>query len=263
MLGVVANEPSASTNADTDIAREFHTATSYRPAATADQPERVGMGPPGQIGSPIWQEDWSIEPRPYKVYLDLRPIQLPRSLAPTSMSALDALSLRGDEPSATRVPDLQALARLGRLSNGLLERGMSRHRGQPIEFRTAGGTGARYHLELYFVCGDLPDLEAGAYHYAAQDHALRQLRRGDFRGALVTATGEEPAIIDAPVVMALTSTFWRNAWRYQGARLPSRVLGRRHVVGELSGRGRLAPTRDKGGPWLCRRRGERVTRCRR
>jgi SagB-type dehydrogenase family enzyme len=215
MLVEVANEPSAPTNADTVIARQLHTATSYRPAPTADQPERVGMGAPGEIVSPIWQEDWSIEPRPYKVYLDLEPILLPRSFAPTSMSALDALSRRGDEPSATNVPDLQALARLGRLSNGLLERGMGRRRGQPIEFRTAGATGARYHLELYFVCGALPDLEAGVYHYAAEDHALRQLRQGDFRGALLTATGEEPAIAHAPVVMVITSTFWRNAWRYK------------------------------------------------
>jgi hypothetical protein len=181
MLEVVPNEPPVPTNTDTIIARQFHNATSYRPAPTEDQPERVGMGPPGEIGSPIWQEDWSIEPRPYKVYLDLEAIPLPRSFAPTKMSALDALSRRGDEPSATRMPDLQALARLGRLSNGLLERRMSRRQGQPVEFRTAGGTGARYHIELYFVCGDLPDLEAGVYHYAAQDHALRQLRRGDFR----------------------------------------------------------------------------------
>ena len=215
MLQVVPNEPQVPTNADTIIACQFHIATSYRPAPTDDQPERVGMGPPGEIGSPIWQEDWSIEPRPYKVYLDLEPIPLPRSFAPTKMSALDALSRRGDEPSAPGVPDLAALARLGRLSNGLLEREMSRRRGQPIEFRTAGGTGARYHLELYFVCGDLPDLQAGVYHYAAQEHAFRQLRRGDFRDVLVSATGDEPAIEDAPVVMALTSTFWRNAWRYK------------------------------------------------
>jgi len=65
------------------------------------------------------------------------------------------------------------------------------------------------------VCGDLPDLQAGVYHYAAQDHALRQLRLGDFRDVLVSATGDEPAIKHAPVVMALTSTFWRNAWRYK------------------------------------------------
>jgi SagB-type dehydrogenase family enzyme len=212
---VVANEASASNNGDTRVAREFHAASSYRVAPTAEEPERVGMGPPGAIVSPIWQEDWSIEPRPYKVYRDLEPIPLPRSFVQTSMSALDALSRRGDEPSATTTPDLQALARLGRLSNGLLERGRSRRRGLPVEFRTAGGTGARYHLEVYFVCGALRDLEAGVYHYATQDHTLRQLRRGDFREVVIRATGEEPAVAHAPVIMALTSTFWRNAWRYK------------------------------------------------
>lgn len=64
MLEVVPNEPPVPPNADTIIARQFHTATSYRPAPTDDQPERVGMGPPGDIGSPIWQEDWSIETPP-------------------------------------------------------------------------------------------------------------------------------------------------------------------------------------------------------
>jgi SagB-type dehydrogenase family enzyme len=173
------------------------------------------MGPPGSVSSPIWQDDWSIEPRPYKVYTDLTPIPLPRELERTTMSALHAISCRGDEASATGVPDLQAIARLGKLSNGLLERGTSLRQGKPIEFRTAGGTGARYHLELYFACADLADLEAGVYHYAAHDHTLRQLRRGDFRGALVAATGDEASIAHAPLVMAITSTFWRNAWRYK------------------------------------------------
>ena len=82
-------------------------------------------------------------------------------------------------------------------------------------YRTAGGTGAQYHLELYFVCADLADLDAGVYHYGAIDHSLRLLRRGDFRAALVDATGNEPSIAAAPVVLAMTSTFWRNAWRYR------------------------------------------------
>ena len=65
------------------------------------------------------------------------------------------------------------------------------------------------------MCGDLTNVDAGVYHYAAHDHTLRQLRKGDFRGALVAATGHEPSISHAPVVMAITSTFWRNAWRYK------------------------------------------------
>jgi SagB-type dehydrogenase family enzyme len=87
--------------------------------------------------------------------------------------------------------------------------------GEIIEYRAAGGTGARYHLELYFVCGDLPGLAAGIYHYSAQDHSLRQIRAGDFRAVLVAASGNEEAIASAPAILAMTSTFWRNAWRYK------------------------------------------------
>lgn len=84
-----------------------------------------------------------------------------------------------------------------------------------MPFRAAACTGAMFHIELYFACGDLPDLEAGVYHYGAHDNGLRQLRRGDFRQALVDASGAEPHVADAPAVFALTSTWWRNAWKYQ------------------------------------------------
>jgi SagB-type dehydrogenase family enzyme len=115
----------------------------------------------------------------------------------------------------TRVPDRDTLARLARFSNGMLNRHVTAHNGRVIEFRTAGGTGARYHLELYFVCGDLPDLPAGVYHYGAHDHSLRQLREGDLRGVIVQASGNEPSLANAPVMLVMTSTFWRNAWRYK------------------------------------------------
>src|SRR5262249_19866604 len=44
---------------------------------------------------------------------------------------------------------------------------------------------------------------------------LRRLRAGDFRQVLVDATGAEPAVATTPVVVACTSTFWRNSWKYQ------------------------------------------------
>src|SRR5947208_118981 len=79
----------------------------------------------------------------------------------------------------------------------------------------AGATGARYHLELYFACADLPGLAAGVYHYAADEHTLRPLRLGDFRSALVAASGDEPGLAQAPLILAITSTFWRNAYTYK------------------------------------------------
>lgn len=201
---------------DGRAALAFHAATKYVAAPDAAGQIQYLMGTPPTLESPIWQEDWSIEPRPYKIYPDLQAIELPTELPPTTLPALEALARTGAEPGPTAgVPDMAALARLARLSNGLLNRRITTQTGRVIEFRTAGGTGARYHLELYFVCGDLPDLAAGVYHYAADDHSLRELRAGDLRGVVVEASGGEPGLAQAPVVLVMTSTFWRNAWRYK------------------------------------------------
>src|SRR5213079_2387260 len=40
-------------------------------------------------------------------------------------------------------------------------------------------------------------------------------RAGDHRAAVVAATAGEPAMAAAPVIVACTSTFWRNSWKYQ------------------------------------------------
>ncbi len=58
-------------------------------------------------------------------------------------------------------------------------------------------------------------LAAGVHHFGPHDFALRTLRAGDHRALLVAATGDEPHAADAPVLLVLTSTFWRNAWKYR------------------------------------------------
>jgi SagB-type dehydrogenase family enzyme len=206
-----------SDNRDTAAAWRFHDGTRYvvDPGVTDPDADPVRMGTPPELEDPIWQQDWSLEPFPFKVYETLPPLAIPRDLAPSPRPALQAIGRTGAERGAGALPDRAALARIGLLSNGLMGRQARNSRGGLVEFRTAGGTGARYHLEVYFVCADLPDLPAGIYHYAAHDHSLRQLRAGDFRGVLALATGAEPAVARAPVVLALTSTFWRNAWRYK------------------------------------------------
>ena len=206
----------SASNQNVSAARTFHNATKY--VATKDEAgeEVFLMGTPPDLVPPIWQEDWSLEPFAFKIYETLEPIPLPREFAPSNMPALEAIARTGAEPTGVRVPTLNDIARIALLSNGLLNRQVTTKSGRTIEYRTAGGTGARYHLELYFACGDLPGLDAGLYHYAAHDHTLRRLRSGDFRQVLVDATGDEPAMAQAPLVVAVTSTFWRNAWRYKG-----------------------------------------------
>jgi SagB-type dehydrogenase family enzyme len=157
--------------------------------------------------------DWANQPIPYKIYTSLAAMPLPSDFAPSSVPALDALASPGDAPPGESIPDPRTLARLCYFANGITK--VIRGPGGEMAFRAAACTGALFHIELYVVCGDLPDLAAGLYHYGAHDHALRQLRAGDFREVLVTATGAEPAVAAAPAAIVCTSTFWRNAWKYQ------------------------------------------------
>ena len=157
--------------------------------------------------------DWSNRPLPFKIYTTLEPISLPRDLPPSQVSALQAIATSDAAPDGECVPNLTTLAHLLYFSAGITKRKMY-DRGQ-ILFRAASCTGALYHIDLYLICGDLPGLEAGVYHFGVHDFALRRLRQGDFRGELVCATSGEPAIAAAPVVIACASSYWRNAWKYQ------------------------------------------------
>jgi SagB-type dehydrogenase family enzyme len=146
--------------------------------------ERTKHSPASVRASRHWL-DWSIKPLPFKVYTDLDPIVPPADVG-----------------------------RLCRLSNGVL-RWRELPGGERYGFRGAPTTGALYHIELYVATADRRDLPAGLYHYGAHDHALRRLREGDVRDTLVAATGGPDVVAAAPLVFVLTSTFWRNAWKYQ------------------------------------------------
>jgi SagB-type dehydrogenase family enzyme len=87
--------------------------------------------------------------------------------------------------------------------------------GQEHHFRAAACTGALYHIDLYVICGDLPGLAAGVYHFGPHNFSLHQLRVGDHRSVLVEATGAEASVVHAPAIIACASTYWRNAWKYQ------------------------------------------------
>src|SRR5437870_255519 len=157
--------------------------------------------------------DWDNQPLPFKIYSNLAPIPLPEHLSSSEMAALTAISVPETAKENEIAPSLQTLAEILYLSAGITKR--RSYPGGEMLFRAAACTGALYHIDLYLVCGDLPDLEAGVYHFGVHDFTLRRLRRGDFRGELVRATADEPAVALAPVILICSSTFWRNSWKYQ------------------------------------------------
>jgi SagB-type dehydrogenase family enzyme len=156
--------------------------------------------------------DWQNQPLPFKIYRDLPPIPLPQRLA-SSEPALAAIARPGTAGAGEVALSIQVLAELLFLSAGITKR--RSYPGGEILFRAAACTGALYHIDLYLVCGDLPGLEAGVYHFSPQDFALRKLRSGDYRDHVAAASGREPSIDNAPAVIISASTYWRNAWKYQ------------------------------------------------
>jgi len=157
--------------------------------------------------------DWDNQPIPFKIYSELEPISLPEHLSSSGMPAISAISSRTAARHDAVLPTRQTLAEILFLSAGVTRR--RSYPGGEMLFRAAACTGALYHIDLYLVCGELEDLEAGVYHFSPQDFSLRKLHAGDYRSFLVVASGEETSIANAPCVIVSASTFWRNAWKYE------------------------------------------------
>ena len=156
--------------------------------------------------------DFANMPLPFKIYSGVARQPLSTDLPDSAVPALAALAEPGAHAGGDRVPARNGLARL--LSAvGITKR--RRYPGGEMLFRGAPCTGALYHIEVYVACADLEDLPAGVYQFQAKDSSVCPLRAGDCRQVLVDASGAHAAVAEAPVVLVLTSTWWRNAWKYQ------------------------------------------------
>lgn len=167
--------------------------------------------------------DWENKPLLFKIYPTLEVTRLPRDFRETGRAALSAIAVPSTPAQAEAIPDLETLAQLLFFSAGVTR--SKKHEEGETFFRAAACTGALYEIELYIVCTDLPGravpgvknppgLPAGVYHFGAAEFGLRQLRSGDFRQALVEATGSDSSVAHAPVTIICTGTYWRNAWKY-------------------------------------------------
>lgn len=186
-------------NRETHRLRSFHEGTKH---------------PYGRLFDPRHRYNPRYEPRTVKRYHGAERLPLEVDATPLGVPALEAVGQ--DPPEAGEgVPDLATLARLLHFTGGITKRLRFPGLPEPLPFRAAACTGALYHIELYLVCGDLPGLEAGVYHFDPEGPALHRLRRGDLRGVLLQAAAGEAALARAPAVLVFTDAYWRNAYKYQ------------------------------------------------
>lgn len=150
------------------------------------------------------------KPPLYKSYPGLPQVHLPQPSSPM-LPALEAVS--GTTLAATAPLDLASIAQLLHYSGGLIRRSNLASAGE-VHYRAAASAGALFPIELYLVCGDLPALAAGVYHYAPANNSLAVLREGDFRGNLAAAAADD-SLATVPATIVSTAVFWRSAWKYR------------------------------------------------
>lgn len=186
-------------NRNFEEARRYHNATKHSYASIRTNPHFL---------------DWEIQPSPYKVYSDVKSISLPRNFPALKMPMIEAISTVVEGCRVESIPSLADLANILFHSAGVIKK-RTFPGGVKIDFRAAACAGALYPIEIYVVCKDLPDLEGGVYHFSPSDFTLKELRKGDWRGVFLNASGDEKSIEEAPVILVYTVITWRSSWKYQ------------------------------------------------
>lgn len=156
------------------------------------------------------------KPALYKTYAGRPELALPANPPLPEAATLAAVAGMPPTPPEAGQPaplGLEAAAALLHYSAGLIRRSRLRSAGE-VHYRAAASAGALYPIELYLVCGELPGLPAGVYHFAPARNALTRLRSGDCR-AWLAAAGGVPAAAEAPLSIVCSSVFWRSAWKYR------------------------------------------------
>jgi SagB-type dehydrogenase family enzyme len=154
--------------------------------------------------------DWANKPSVYKKYPSAKKINLNKEFPSKCLPMVDALrtrkSIRSFSPQPLTMAELSFLLWA---TTGI----QRRERG--YAFRTAPSAGALYPIETYVSVNNVEGLEKGLYHYNIEEHALEQLKVGDFGAELAEAALGQEFLALAPIVFLWTAIFERSKWKYR------------------------------------------------
>jgi SagB-type dehydrogenase family enzyme len=167
--------------------------------------------------------DWHNQPDSFRSYGGAPNIDLPREPGfpdTGTFAAMASLAERtnlpsedGSESRETIELDLAWLSRL------------LWHSMAVSAWKKVPGTGTRYSLrvnpssgnlhptETYVAVRAFTGIDDGLYHYRADRHAIELRSRGAWTQHLASAL-EIPWASESPLIIGLTSIFWREAWKY-------------------------------------------------
>lgn len=82
-------------------------------------------------------------------------------------------------------------------------------------FRTAPSAGARHPIDTYVVANRVNSLDDGIYRYLVEDHALVDVRQGEFESQTASAAAGQNWIVGSAAVFIWTAVFERTTNRYK------------------------------------------------
>lgn len=171
-----------------------------------------------------YQLDWLNQPNPFRNYDGAHSISLPSPNFVSALSYFEAVEFLLAGQGLARIDtevkhpvvlpaNLEFLSQLLYYSMGISawkQLGKSEHR---WSLRVNPSSGDLHPTETHLLVQGLSGLEPGAYHYDVRRHSLEQRQRGQVAPSIwhnLTGSIDSP-----PVVVCLTSIFWREAWKYR------------------------------------------------
>ena len=170
--------------------------------------------------------DWATQPNPFRRYLGAPIIHLPLQQRDTS-PPYDSLFTSSLPDTAPMTHD--TLAAL--FEHSLAISAWKELQGARWALRCNPSSGNLHPTESYLIAGPIEGLHdrPGLYHYAPDKHALERRRELDMP-AWESMRAQEPHT----VFIALTSIYWREAWKYGERAYRYCELDIGHALGTLS-----------------------------
>jgi SagB-type dehydrogenase family enzyme len=167
--------------------------------------------------------DWHNQPDPFRIYEGVPSILLPPEPGFPNTGTFAAMAALAEK---TKLPteDPSERGEKVRLDLTWLSRFLW-HSMAVSAWKKVPGTGARYSLrvnpssgnlhptETYIAVRAFAGMDDGLYHYRADRHAIELRSRGAWTQHLARAL-EIPWAAESPLIVGLTSIFWREAWKY-------------------------------------------------
>ena len=167
--------------------------------------------------------DWRNQPDPFRTYEGATGILLPANPGSPVMGTFTAMAALAEKINGRNEDACEHHEKI-QLDLTWLSR-LLWHSMAVSAWKKIPGSGGRYSLrvnpssgnlhptETYLALRSFSGMEDGLYHYRADRHALELRSRGGWTQHLARAL-EIPWATESPLIVGLTSIFWREAWKY-------------------------------------------------